>query len=131
MKFTLTADQISTMIADGVAKALASQGASPQAASPHFLLKGSKAAPSDLASKDAAIVAAFKRKGFTDVVLMDRSDKSKPFNVRPFKGWLDQGRIVRKGSKGCKGLFHVLQTDPIPGKASPSPKKGKPQLVKA
>jgi hypothetical protein len=27
MKFTLTADQISTMIADGVAKALASQGA--------------------------------------------------------------------------------------------------------
>jgi hypothetical protein len=55
MKFTLTADQISTMIADGVAKALASQGTSPQAASPHFLPKGSKAAPSDLASKDAQI----------------------------------------------------------------------------
>jgi hypothetical protein len=36
---------------------------------PHFLPKGSHAAPADLASKDAALIAAFKRKGFTDVVL--------------------------------------------------------------
>jgi hypothetical protein len=73
MKFSLTADQISAMIADGVAKALASQGASPQPASPHFLPKGSKAAPSDLADKDRQIVAAFKRRGFS-VTLMDRND---------------------------------------------------------
>jgi hypothetical protein len=44
MKFTLTADQISAMIADGVAKALAASS---------FLPKGAHAAPSDLASKDA------------------------------------------------------------------------------
>jgi hypothetical protein len=45
MKFTLTADQISTMIADGVAKALASQGAAPQTKPTVFLPKGSKASP--------------------------------------------------------------------------------------
>jgi hypothetical protein len=124
MKFTLSSDQISALIADGVAKALAAQGAAPQAAaSPHFLPKGSKAAPADLASKDAQLVAAFKRKGFADVVLMDRSDKSKPFNVRPFKGWIAQGRIVRKGSKDVRGLFHVTQTDPLP--TSPKATKGK------
>jgi hypothetical protein len=112
-QFTLSSDQISAMIADGVAKALAAQGAAPSQPSGPFLPKGSHAAPSDLAAKDAALIAAFKRKGFADVVLMDRSDKSKPFNVRPFKGWLDQGRMVRKGSKSVKGLFHITQTDPL------------------
>jgi hypothetical protein len=56
MKFTLTADQISAMIADGVAKALAANGAAPQATASPFLPKGAHASPSDLASKDAAIV---------------------------------------------------------------------------
>ena len=46
------------------------------AAKPHFLPKGSQAAPSDLAAKDAAIMAAFKRKGFADVRLLDRSNPS-------------------------------------------------------
>jgi hypothetical protein len=77
-----------------------------------FLPKGSKMAATDLASKDARIVAAFSKRGFK-VTLMDRNDPAKPFDVRPFKGWLDQGRIVRKGQKGVKGLFHVDQTDPI------------------
>jgi hypothetical protein len=86
-------------------------------------------APSDLASKDAALVAAFKRKGFADVVLMDRSDKSKPFNVRPFKGWLDQGRIVRKGSKGVKGLFHITQTDPLPSAKPAKANKAKKSYI--
>ena len=122
MKFTLTADQISTMIADGVAKALASQGASPQPASPRFLPKGSKAAPSDLASKDAQIVAAFKRRGF-DAHLMDRNDPKVPFDVRPYKGWLQVGRVVRKGQRGIRGLFHLTQTDALPT-ATP-PKGGK------
>jgi hypothetical protein len=125
MKFSLTADQVSAMIADGVAKALAAQGAAPQSQpSGPFLPRGSHAAPSDLAQRDAQIVALFKKRGFADVVLMDRSDQSKPFNVRPFKGWLDQGRIVRKGSKSVKGLFHVTQTDPLP---SAKPKAAKPK----
>ena len=122
--FTLSSDQISALIADGVAKALAAQGAAPQAAaSPHFLPKGSHAAPVDLASKDARIVAAFARKGFK-VTLMDRNDPKAPFDVRPFKGWLDQGRIVRKGQKGVKGLFHITQTDALPS-AKPAKAKAK------
>ena len=113
MKFTLSSDQISALIADGVAKALAAQGAAPQAAaSPHFLPKGAKAAPSDLASKDARIVAAFAKRGFK-VTLMDRNDKSKPFDVKPFKAWLADGRVVRKGQRGVRGLFHISQTDAI------------------
>jgi len=122
--FTLSSDQISALIADGVAKALAAQGAAPQAAaSPHFLPKGAKAAPSDLASKDAPIVAAFAKRGFK-VTLMDRNDPTKPFDVRPFKGWLEVGRVVRKGQKGVRGLFCVSQTDALPS-AKPAKAKGK------
>src|SRR5262249_40258952 len=92
-----------------------------KATSPRFLPKGSRAEPSDLASKDASLINAFHRKGFKDVQLMDRSDPTKDYNVRPFKGWIEQGRIVRKGSKGIRGLFHITQTDPLPGKASAKP----------
>ena len=124
MKFTLSSDQISAMIADGVAKALVAQGAAPQAAaSPHFLPKGAKAAPSDLAAKDQRIVNAFAKKGFK-VTLMDRNDPKAPFDVRPFKGWLDNGRVVRKGQKGVKGLFHITQTDALPS-AKPAKAKAK------
>src|SRR5215469_8390008 len=105
MKFTLSSDQISALIADGVAKALAAQSGAPQAASPKptsFLPKGSHAAPSDLAAKDQRIVNAFAKRGFK-VTLMDRNDKSKPFDVKPFKGWLADGRVVRKGQRGVRG----------------------------
>ena len=130
MKFSLTADQISAMIADGVAKALASQGASPQPALPHFLPKGSKAAPSDLADKDRQIVAAFKRRGFS-VTLMDRNDPKLPYDVRPYKGWLDVGRVVRKGQRGVRGLFHLTQTDALPSATPPKGKKAKLHAVKS
>jgi hypothetical protein len=121
MKFQLTADQISAMIADGVAKALAANGSAPQSQPTHFLPKGSKASPSDLASKDARIVAAFARRGFK-VTLMDRNDPAKPFDTRPYKKWLEVGRVVRKGQHGIRGLFHVTQTDMI---NPPTPSKGK------
>jgi len=131
MKFTLSSDQISALIADGVAKALAAQGAAPQAAaSPHFLPKGSKAAPTDLASKDARIVAAFARWGFK-VTLMNRADPSQPYDVRPYRAWLDQGRIVRKGQHGVKGLFHVTQADALPTATPPKGKKAKLHAVKS
>ena len=72
-------------------------------------------APVDrLAQRDAAIRAGFKRRGFQDVVLMDRADRSKPHNIRPFKGWLEQGRMVQKGEKSIKGLFHISQTSELP-----------------
>src|SRR5262249_47031422 len=90
----------------------------------HFLPKGSHAAPSDLAAKDQRILTDFAKRGFKDVVLMDRNDPSKPYNVRPFKGWLDQGRIVRKGQRGVRGLFTLVQTDPLPS-AKPAKAKAK------
>ena len=87
-----------------------------------------------LALRDASIRAGFKRRGVQYVVLMDRADRSKPFNVKPFKGWLEQGRMVKKGEKSIKGLFHISQTSELPKpSAKPSPvkgkAKGKPQLV--
>jgi hypothetical protein len=72
-----------------------------------------------LAAKDRSIVATFKKRGVTDVILMDRDNRSKPFNIRPFgrkneagelTGWLAEGKIVKKGESGVKGLFHVSQT---------------------
>ena len=79
-------------------------------------------APVDtLAQKDRALIAGFKRKGIPvdQIVLMDRANPAKPFNVKPFKAWLEQGRQVRRGEKSIKGLFHQSQTDLI---AKPSAK---------
>ena len=52
---------------------------------------------------------------------MDRSNPKAEFNVKPFKGWLELGRQVRKGQKSIKGLFHVSQTDPIKPAAKTQP----------
>jgi hypothetical protein len=114
----LTQEQLAALIANVVSQVMQGQSATPKA-SP-FVAKGERAAPSDLAAKDAHIVNAFKRRGFT-VTLMDRTDPSKAFDVRSFKGWLEQGRIVRKGQKGVRGSFHASQTDLLPGKAPAKP----------
>jgi hypothetical protein len=69
-------------------------------------------APVDkLAQRHAAILRGFQRKGFKDAKLFT--------DIKPFKGWLEQGRQVRKGEKSIKGLFHINQTDLI---AKPSAK---------
>ena len=101
----LTQEQLAALIANVVGQVMQGQSAAPKASS-HFLPKGSKAAPTDLASKDAQLVAAFARKGFK-VTLKDRANPDAPYDVRPFKGWLEQGRIVRKGQRGIRGLFHI------------------------
>ena len=80
---------------------------------------GPKIAKGDFSARDAAIKGAFTRKGFTDVTLVSRNadgtpDFTKPYNVKPFKAWVQDGRVVRKGQHGVKGLFHITQTDPIP-----------------
>lgn len=67
-----------------------------------------------LASKDQSILRGFARKGIKNVVLMDRSDRSKPFNVKPFRAWTEEGRVVKKGEHGVRGLFHVSQTEELP-----------------
>jgi hypothetical protein len=104
-----------SQIVQAVISALQVQGST--AAKP-----ASISAPVDtLAQKDRALVAGFKRKGIPvdQIVLMDRANPAKPFNVKPFKAWLEQGRQVRRGEKSIKGLFHQSQTDLI---AKPSAK---------
>ena len=91
-----------------VMQQLQSQGASPKAAS-QPIAKGEF----DPVRKDQWLRNSFARRGFKDVVLMDRSDKSKPYNIRPYRGWIEQGRRVRKGEHGVRGLFHISQTDVI------------------
>jgi hypothetical protein len=39
--------------------------------------------------------------------LMDRSNPKAEFNVKPFKGWLEAGRQVRKGEKSIKGRLLI------------------------
>src|SRR5262245_48638974 len=106
----LTQEQLAAPIANVVGQVMQGQGAAPKAASGK--------APNDLASKDRGLIAGFKRKGIkeADIVLMDRADPSKPYNVRPFgnaekkNGWIGRGRMVRRGERGVRGLFHISQT---------------------
>ncbi len=83
-----------------------------------------------LSAKDKSLVAGFSRKGLKDVVLMDRTDPKKPFNVRPFNGWIANGRIVRKGEKSVQGLFHISQTDPVTTAPKEPNGKVEPELTK-
>jgi hypothetical protein len=106
MANALNQDQLSQIV-QAVISALQVQGSAPKAAS-------ISAPGNSLEARDRSIVAGFKRRGIADVVLMDRADKSKPFNVKPFRAWLEQGRQVRKGEKSIKGLFHVSQTSELP-----------------
>jgi hypothetical protein len=83
-------------------------------------------APADkLAQRHAAILKGFQRKGFKDAKLF--------VDIKPFKGWLTEGRQVRKGQHGIKGLFHISQTDLIKpaAKASPVPAAQKALFAEA
>jgi hypothetical protein len=92
-----------SQIVQAVISALQVQGAAPKAAS--------ISAPADkLAQRHAAILKGFQRKGFKDAKLF--------VDIKPFKGWLAEGRQVRKGQHGIKGLFHRDQTDAV---AQPKP----------
>jgi hypothetical protein len=75
-----------------------------------------------LAAKDRSIKATFTKRGIKDVVLMDRTDPTAEFNVRPYgreledgsrSGWLGQGRQVKKGESSVRGLFHISQTEVV------------------
>jgi hypothetical protein len=109
-----------SQIVAAVMQVLGNQGvASPKPASQYRNSFGEF----DPIAKDKQLLAAFHRRGFKDTVLMDRADKSKPYNIRPYKGWIELGRVVRKGERGVRGLFHIDQTDVIPSKAPASPPK--------
>jgi hypothetical protein len=104
-------------IVSAVIQALQVQGAPPKGAAPQA--KGGNS----LEAKDRHLVNTFTRRGFKNIILMDRNDPSKDYNLRPYKGWISLGRVVRKGERGVRGLFHIDQTDVIPAK--PAPTKGR------
>jgi hypothetical protein len=109
----LTQEQLAALIANVVSQVMQGQSAAPKAPA--------ISSPVDrLAQKDRSLVAGLRRKGIkeADIKLMNRADPKAEFNVRPFKGWLELGRQVRKGERGIRGLFHISQTDVI--KASPA-----------
>lgn len=56
----------------------------------------------------SSVARGFHRKGLknTDFTLAPGGTDT----VRTYKGWLANGRIVKKGQHGVKGLFHVSQT---------------------
>ena len=99
----LTQEQLAALIANVVSQVMQGQTAAPKAAP--------VSAPVDkLAQRHAAILKGFQRKGFKDAKLF--------VDIKPFKGWLAEGRQVRKGQHGIKGLFHRDQTDAV---AQPKP----------
>ena len=105
----MTMNQIQAMIDRAVAKALGAQAtvnaqATKQITKQIKTTKPTASAPV-LTNRHKAIIAAFKRKGIKDPQLFT--------DIKPFKGWMAVGRIVRKGQKSVNGLFHVSQTDPI------------------
>ena len=106
MTDTLNQTQLAQIVS-AVLAALQTQGSAPKAAAP--------AKPGNsLETKDRALIAGFRRRGIADVVLMDRADPKKPYNIKPFKAWIDEGRIVKKGERGIRGLFHISQTSELP-----------------
>ena len=114
-------------IVSAVIQALQVQGAASTKPAP-------QAAGDSLEAKDRRLVNTFSRRGFKPIILMDRNDPSKDYNIRPYKGWIKLGRVVRKGERSVFGLFHIDQTDVIPAKPALAPKgklfgKAKPHVV--
>ena len=123
MANTLDQDQLSQIVA-AVLNVLKVQGAASKDAAPVARVGNS------LEQKDKALVNGFRRKGIPldQIVLMDRTDRSKPYTIKPFKQWMAEGRMVKRGEHGVRGLFHISQTDVI-AKAKPALKgKAKPKL---
>ena len=101
----MTQVQLEKLVSAIVSKAVAAQGVSEP--------KAKRTKAEMLAAKDRSIKATFTKRGVKDVVLMDRTDPTKPFNVKPYKAWIAEGRQVRSKEKSVRGLFHISQTDEI------------------
>jgi hypothetical protein len=106
-------------IVSAVIQALQVQGAASTKPAPQFKNSFGKFDP---IAKDRQLLNTFSRRGFK-VTLMDRNDPSKPFDVKPYKAWIKEGRVVRRGERGVRGLFHVSQTDPIPATPEMTPER--------
>jgi hypothetical protein len=100
-------------IVSAVIQALQVQGAASPKPAPQFKNSFGKFDP---IAKDRQLLNTFSRRGFK-VTLMDRNDPTKPYDVKPYKAWIKEGRIVRRGERSVRGLFYVSQTDVIQPKA--------------
>jgi hypothetical protein len=60
----------------------------------------------------ASVARGFARKGIK-VTFVNETGRFD--NVKPYKVWLGEGRIVRRGEHGVKGLFHISQCDVYTG----------------
>lgn len=62
----------------------------------------------------AKIGRGFARKGIK--VTFDK-DTGRFDNVKPYKSWISEGRVVSKGQHGVMGMFHISQTEVLPKEA--------------
>lgn len=68
-----------------------------------------------VAEYEASVIKGLNAKGIKSADIQLR------VNVLPYKGWLEKGRVVRKGEHGVKGLFHISQTDVLPASQTVTP----------
>ena len=68
-------------------------------------------------ARRASIARGFARKGIK-VTFVNETGRFE--NVKPFKMWLAEGLIVRKGEHGVKGLFHSSQCEVYHAPALPN-----------
>jgi hypothetical protein len=72
--------------------------------------------------KLASVARGFNAKGIKNSEIVFRVDGSNAHNIRTYRGWQAEGRVVRKGQHGVRGMFHVSQTDvasPVPAIVDP------------
>lgn len=79
----------------------------------HVAYKAKSVAPVDARADRQMNRLAKIAKGFSKMGVVVTFDKAtgRFDNVKPFKTWMLEGRIVRKGQHGVMGMFHVSQTD--------------------
>lgn len=60
----------------------------------------------------SSVAAGFKRKG---IIVTFVNETGRFENVKPYKLWLADGLVVRRGEHGVKGLFHASQCEKYTG----------------
>lgn len=111
-KLEVTPDQLSGMIAEAVAKALADAKPAKKAkgkGKPGRKPMTDEEKAANRAKIEKETVAAFKKAGYDDVKPRE--------NVMTYNKWIEAGRRVKKGEKSVKcgsfPLFHLDQTEAI------------------
>ena len=120
----MTNSEISTIVAAVTAALNASKKKQYPAVKPRVAYRNPRVSKADVAPKvdrnlqrRASIARGFARKGIK-VTFVNETGRFD--NVKPFKMWLAEGLIVRRGEHGVKGLFHSSQCEQYIAPALPS-----------